>query len=57
LREPLSNVGYHVRRLAEAEALDLSRTEPGRSSVKHYYVIGSLVKAHRAVVEVVLLTA
>gem|GEM_PF-5509110 len=50
-------MGYHVRRLAEAEALDLSRTEPGRSSVKHYYVIGSLVKAHRAVVEVVLLTA
>ena len=37
LDEPLGNVSYHVRMLAEAGLLELDRTEPARGALKHYY--------------------
>lgn len=37
LREPLSNVSYHVRVLADHGALTLVDTEPVRGSVRHDY--------------------
>lgn len=54
LGEPLSNVGYHVHKLADTEALALSGTESGGSSIKHFYVLGPLVEDHRPVVDAVL---
>lgn len=39
LREPLANVSYHVRILAECEAIVLVRGEPVRGSWKHFYRI------------------
>jgi len=43
LRQPLSNVSYHVRVLAECRAITLVRTRPARGSVQHFY--RSTVKA------------
>jgi DNA-binding transcriptional ArsR family regulator len=37
LRQPLSNVSYHVRVLAERGALTLVGTRPTHGSVQHFY--------------------
>ena len=37
LREPLSNVSYHVRVLADCNAVALVDTEPVRGSMQHFY--------------------
>jgi DNA-binding transcriptional ArsR family regulator len=38
LHEPLSNVSYHVRVLADCDAVTLVDTEPVRGSMQHFYV-------------------
>ncbi|HEV2791416.1 MAG TPA: helix-turn-helix domain-containing protein [Solirubrobacterales bacterium] len=43
LRQPLSNVSYHVRVLAERAAVTLVETKPARGSIQHFY--RSAVKA------------
>ena len=35
--EPLGNVSYHVRLLAELDCVELVKTEPRRGAVEHYY--------------------
>ena len=35
--EPLGNVSYHVRLLADLDCVELVRTEPRRGAVEHYY--------------------
>ena len=37
LRQPLSNVSYHVRVLADCAAVTLVDTTPTRGSVQHFY--------------------
>jgi DNA-binding transcriptional ArsR family regulator len=37
LGEPVGNVSYHVKVLAEAEAIQLVRTEPRRGALEHFY--------------------
>lgn len=37
LREPLSNVAYHVRVLAECAVATLVSTKPARGSMQHFY--------------------
>jgi DNA-binding transcriptional ArsR family regulator len=37
LQEPLSNVSYHVRVLAECAVITLVGTKPARGSVQHFY--------------------
>jgi DNA-binding transcriptional ArsR family regulator len=37
LDEPLSNVSYHVRVLAECAAVSLVDTKPVRGSMQHFY--------------------
>lgn len=37
LRQPLSNVSYHVRVLAGAGAITLVKTKPARGSLQHFY--------------------
>jgi DNA-binding transcriptional ArsR family regulator len=37
LRQPLSNVSYHVRVLAECAAVSLVSTKPVRGSMQHFY--------------------
>src|ERR1700760_3336719 len=37
LREPLSNISYHVRVLADCGAVTLVDTEPVRGSMQHFY--------------------
>jgi DNA-binding transcriptional ArsR family regulator len=37
LDQPLSNLSYHVRVLAECGAAKLVRTEPARGSTQHFY--------------------
>lgn len=37
LGQPLSNVSYHVRVLAECAVINLVRTTPTRGSVQHFY--------------------
>ena len=37
LRQPLSNVSYHVRVLAKCAAVTLVETKPVRGSVQHFY--------------------
>lgn len=37
LRQPLSNVSYHVRVLVHCEAVTLVRTKPTRGSIQHFY--------------------
>ncbi len=39
LREPLSNVSYHVRVLDEYGAVELVDTEPVRGSMQHFYKV------------------
>jgi DNA-binding transcriptional ArsR family regulator len=37
LDQPLSNVSYHVRVLADCAAVSLVRTQPVRGSMQHFY--------------------
>jgi DNA-binding transcriptional ArsR family regulator len=37
LHQPLSNISYHVRVLAECEAVALVETKPVRGSMQHFY--------------------
>jgi DNA-binding transcriptional ArsR family regulator len=37
LEEPIGNVSYHMRTLAELGMVELVRTEPRRGAVEHYY--------------------
>lgn len=37
LRQPLSNVSYHVRVLVQSSAVTLVRTRPARGSIQHFY--------------------
>src|SRR4051794_26333096 len=37
LQQPLSNVRYHVRVLAECKAINLVETKPVRGSMQHFY--------------------
>jgi DNA-binding transcriptional ArsR family regulator len=37
LREPLSNISYHVRVLADCGAIELVDTAPARGSMQHFY--------------------
>jgi DNA-binding transcriptional ArsR family regulator len=37
LEEPLGNVSYHVKILAEYDAIELVRTEPVRGALEHFY--------------------
>ena len=37
LDEPIGNVSYHMRTLADLGVVDLVRTEPRRGAVEHYY--------------------
>jgi DNA-binding transcriptional ArsR family regulator len=37
LGRPLSNVSYHIRVLAECEAIVLVNTQPVRGSMQHFY--------------------
>ena len=37
LGEPVGNVSYHVKVLAEADAIELVRTEPRRGALEHFY--------------------
>jgi DNA-binding transcriptional ArsR family regulator len=37
LHQPLSNVSYHVRVLADCAAIALVRTKPVRGSMQHFY--------------------
>ncbi|HEU5062451.1 MAG TPA: hypothetical protein VFT79_04775 [Solirubrobacterales bacterium] len=39
----ISNVGYHVRVLAEKRAVELVETQPRRGSVEHFYEATDLV--------------
>lgn len=39
----ISNVGYHVRVLAEKGAVELVETQPRRGSVEHFYEATDLV--------------
>lgn len=39
----ISNVGYHVRVLAEMGAVELVETQPRRGSVEHFYEATDLV--------------
>lgn len=37
LRQPLSNVSYHVRVMAACAAVTLIETKPARGSIQHFY--------------------
>jgi DNA-binding transcriptional ArsR family regulator len=37
LRQPLSNVSYHVRVLAERDVINLVETRPAKGSIEHFY--------------------
>jgi len=37
LRQPLSNVSYHVRVLADFKAITSTRVEPVRGTLRHFY--------------------
>lgn len=37
LEQPVGNVSYHVKVLAEADAIELVRTEPRRGALEHFY--------------------
>jgi DNA-binding transcriptional ArsR family regulator len=42
-KQHISNVGYHVRVLAEYEAVKLMETRPRRGTVEHFYKATSLI--------------
>jgi DNA-binding transcriptional ArsR family regulator len=39
LDQPLSNVSYHVRVLAQCSAVTLVKTKPVRGSMQHFYCV------------------
>lgn len=39
LQQPLSNVSYHIRVLADCAAVSLVRTKPVRGSMQHFYCV------------------
>ncbi len=39
LQQPLSNVSYHVRVLADCAAVSLVNTKPVRGSMQHFYCV------------------
>jgi DNA-binding transcriptional ArsR family regulator len=39
LSQPLTNVSYHVRVLAECAAISLVSTKPTRGSIQHFYCL------------------
>ena len=43
VNQHISNVGYHVRVLAEHGAVKLKETRPRRGSVEHFYEATSLI--------------
>jgi len=45
LAEPIANVSYHVRSLVDTGALTMSRTEPRRGAIEHYYRLTPLGEA------------
>ena len=42
LDEPLTNISYHVRQLAQKGLIDLAGTAPRRGAVEHYYKLTQL---------------
>lgn len=54
LRCELPNVVYHVHVLEEFDGATLDHVEDGRGSLKHYYVVGPLVRAYPDYVSAVL---
>jgi len=45
LNEPLGNVSYHMRYLAELRVVNLQSTTPRRGALEHFYVLSSDVAA------------
>lgn len=45
LEEPLGNVSYHMRFLADRGLVRLVRTEPRRGAVEHFYVPAGAVRS------------
>jgi DNA-binding transcriptional ArsR family regulator len=48
LGEPLGNVSYHVKILAECQAIELVRTAPVRGAVEHFYRATALPRLDEA---------
>lgn len=42
LDEPLTNISYHVRQLAQKGLIDLAGTAPRRGALEHYYKLTQL---------------
>lgn len=45
LHVPLNNLSYHVRRLLDAKLIRLTRTEPRRGTLEHFYTLTKEAKA------------
>lgn len=45
IKQPLSNVAFHVRALRDHGALELARERPARGAVEHFYRSTTLVDA------------
>lgn len=48
LGEPLGNVSYHVKILAECQAVELVRTAPVRGALEHFYRASALPRLYEA---------
>jgi DNA-binding transcriptional ArsR family regulator len=48
LDEPLGNVSYHVKILAECDAVELVRTAPVRGALEHFYRARALPRLYEA---------
>jgi DNA-binding transcriptional ArsR family regulator len=48
LGEPLGNVSYHVKILAECDAVELVRTAPVRGALEHFYRARALPRLYEA---------
>lgn len=44
LKEPLTNVSYHVRMMHDLNVLELVDTEPRRGALEHYYRLTAVVE-------------
>jgi DNA-binding transcriptional ArsR family regulator len=51
LEQPLHNVSYHVDQLVKAGALRLTRTEPVRGALEHFYSLTRLGLALQALLD------
>lgn len=51
MRQPLSNVSYHVRVLAGSGAINLVMTKPARGSLQHFYRTAVVAPWARQVLE------